>query len=217
MESYDISKTFKTTQSQLSKIHEVERILKIEQSRAIRYLLDVGYAGFTAVRSPDIAGMQDMGFWKIPLFEELSPEAREATFEIWKKELGGRVDNIQRMNERFIEKNEKDYETLLRKNPPHACKWGSGDVVKIPITGAEEIKNLKVSLWYLETHVGAQKEYEIHHKKKLPIYGSGLSQRAKDELLWECMRLPGHDFKAPSIVGMATTRKAKPMKEPTAS
>lgn len=95
MESYDISKTFKTTQTQLYKIQEAEKILRMDQSRAIRYLLDVGYAGFTAVRSPDIVGMQDrIGLWKIPLFEELSPEAREATFEIWSKELGSKVETI---------------------------------------------------------------------------------------------------------------------------
>lgn len=211
IESYDISKTFKTTQTQLTKIKEIERILRMDQSRAIRYLIDVGYAGVTAVRSPGVISTKDdVGLWKIPLFEELSLEAREATYAIWEKELGWRVDSIRRANENFMKQREKDYETTLRTRPIHRYGWGTGDMVGIPLRTAEEmLKTTEMNVEVLKTYVGMKKEYELRHKKRLPIYGFQLSKHASDRLLIECLRYPGHDVLVPSIVSIAKNQKAK--------
>lgn len=117
------------------------------------------------------------------------------------------------MNEMFAKKTERDYETLLRTWPMHESPWGSGDVVKIPISLAERmVRNLKINLSLLEGYVGMQKEYEIHYKKNLLLYGQELSQHSKAKLLLECMNLPGHTPIIPGIVRMATDQKAKSVK-----
>lgn len=210
IESYDISKTFKTTQSQLYKLKEVEKIMGYDQSRAIRFLLDIGYSGFTAVRSPNIASMKDeVGLWKIPIFEELSAEAIEETLQIWQKELGWKVDTIRRQHERGMARYEKQYETNLRTRPIHKSRWGTGDIAGIPMENARKmIQFMEINLELLKTYAGMKKEYELRTKKKLPTYGQ-FSQHTADRLLYKCLDYPGHDLCAPSIVRIAQNQKAK--------
>lgn len=207
---YDISKTFKTTQKQLTKIQEVEKIMGMDQSEAIRFLMDVGYAGVTSVRSPGIVAMKDDGgLWNIPLLEELSPEAREATFEIWEKELGTKVDWIRRANEKFMKRHEKDYENLQRVYPIHKYRWGAEQIISMPPKEAKRmVDTIEINLTLLKAYAGMEKEYELRHGKRLPRYGPNLSPTSKGRLLYECLRFPGHEY-MPSIVAMATKQKAR--------
>jgi hypothetical protein len=210
---YDISKTFKTTQNQGNKIKEVEKIMDMDFSHAIRFIIDVGYAGITAVRSPGVVSMKDDGgLWNIRLLEELSPEAREATFEIWQKELGTKVDWIRRSTEKFIKRSEREYQTILRTTPIHTFLLGTGSVTGIPFKEAEKmVKTIEPNLELLKTYVGMKKEYELRHGKPLPLYGSSeLSKMAKFKLMDECRRFPGHELVVSSIIGIAKRNAAKP-------
>lgn len=201
----DISKTFKIRQDQQNKLQEVEKVMATDQSHAFRLLLEIGYAGFTAVRDPSVISMKDdsAGLWDIPLLADLSPEAREATFAIWEKELGNKVSWIRRKNEELMKRREKDYETILRTRPLYYFRWGSGEILKLPHRDVERmIPVLETNLSMMKTYAGMQREYELRSGKRLPIYGYELSQHSKQELFYLCSEFPGHEV-TPNILAMA--------------
>lgn len=197
---YDISKTFKTDTKQLEMIKEIEEKLKLDQSRAIRFMLNVGYAGIRAVQTPEILDMKDAQEWKIPLFEVLSPETRKATLELWEKELGKpTTDRIRRLHDLHLESNGKGYEVKLKKEPMHITYWGSG-VTDIPIAKAREmLKALSGNTHYISSYV----EMAEHMRKYYLFNIDDANPKQRREYLWAYLNENG----LPNIVQLAKRQK----------